>query len=243
MATSFFKLYNSFVASNNNHTYQIGICFPQKFRGGLVATDVLSIYAVVVPIESKEIPDVIAGTMEALQKMGKKPQIIYTDDEGAVTSNDFRQYVEDEAKMAWWSERNVRGSKRKDCGGQKKKTAGQKKGCGSEKKGCGSEKKGCGLEKKDCGGQKRRFVGQKRRVVGQKRRVAGVRKKGLWIRKEGLWVRKDVLWVRKEECGGQKKRDCESIVSHGQHRHSDEEERDAEGERICFLSVERARGV
>ena len=88
--------YNSFVASNNNHTYQIGICFPQKFRGGLVATDVLSIYAVVVPIESKEIPDVIAGTMEALQKMGKKPQIIYTDDEGAVTSNDFRQYVEDE---------------------------------------------------------------------------------------------------------------------------------------------------
>ena len=45
--------YNSFVASNNNHTYQIGICFPQKFRGGLVATDVLSIYAVVVPIESK----------------------------------------------------------------------------------------------------------------------------------------------------------------------------------------------
>ena len=69
---------------------------PQKFRGGLVATDVLSIYAVVVPIESKEIPDVIAGTMEALQKMGKKPQIIYTDDEGAVTSNDFRQYVEDE---------------------------------------------------------------------------------------------------------------------------------------------------
>ena len=79
-------------------------------------------------------------------------------------------------------------------------------------------------------------MGQKRRVVGQKRRAAGVRK-------EGLWVRKDVLWVRKEECGGQKKWDCESIVSHGQHRHSDEEERDAEGERICFLSVERARGV
>ena len=134
--------YNSFVASNNNHTYQIGICFPQKFRGGLVATDVLSIYAVVVPIESKEIPDVIAGTMEALQKMGKKPQIIYTDDEGAVTSNDFRQNVEDEAKKAWWSERNVRGSKRKDCGGQKKKTAGQKERiAGVKKKDRGSEKK------------------------------------------------------------------------------------------------------
>ena len=68
-------------------------------------------------------------------------------------------------------------------------------------------------------------MGQKRRVVGQKRRAAGVRKKGLWVRKEGLRVRKDVLWVRKEGRGGQKKRDCESIGSHGQHRHSDEEER------------------
>ena len=115
---------------------------PQKFRGGLVATDVLSIYAVVVPIESKEIPDVIAGTMEALQKMGKNPQIIYTDDEGAVTSNDFRQYVEDEAKKAWWSEKKVRGSKGKDCGGQKKKTAGQKERiAGVKKKDRGSEKK------------------------------------------------------------------------------------------------------
>ena len=37
--------------------------------------------------------------------------------------------------------------------------------------------------------------------------------------------------------------DGEIVGSHGQHRYSDEEERDAEGERIRFLSVERARGV
>ena len=103
----------------------------------------------------------------------------------------------------------------RNTGCEEKKSCGlEKKSRGSEKKVCGSEKKGCGLEKKDCGGQKRRFVGQKRRVVGQKRRVAGVRKK-----------------------------DCESIGSHGQDRRSDEEERDAEGEIICFLSVERARVV
>ena len=85
---------------------------------------------------------------------------------------------------------------------------------GSKKEAWWSERKVHWSSWKGCGGQKRRFVGQKRRVVGQKRRVAGVRKK-----------------------------DCESIGSHGQDRRSDEEERDAEGEIICFLSVERARVV
>ena len=34
--------------------------------------------------------------MEALQKMGAKPKMIYTDDEKAIASSDFKQYVEDE---------------------------------------------------------------------------------------------------------------------------------------------------
>ena len=95
---------NSFVAPYNNHTYQIDLFFissddietKQKFRAGLVAIDVLSKYAVVVPIKSKEAPDVIAGTMEALQKMGKKPKIIYTDDEGAIGGHLFKEYIEGE---------------------------------------------------------------------------------------------------------------------------------------------------
>ena len=68
--------FNSFVAPHNNHTYQIDLFFmgktdfenKQKFRAGLVLIDVLSKYAVVVPIKSKDGPDVIAGTMEALKK-------------------------------------------------------------------------------------------------------------------------------------------------------------------------------
>jgi transposase InsO family protein len=95
---------NSFVAPYNNHTYQIDLFFiskddleaKQKFRAGLVAIDVLSKYAVVVPIKGKETTDVIAGTMEALQKMGAKPKIIYTDDEKAIASSEFKQYVDDE---------------------------------------------------------------------------------------------------------------------------------------------------
>ena len=96
--------WNSFVAPHNNHTYQIDIFFiskkdlktKQKFRGGLVAIDVLSKYAVVVPVRMKETGSVIKGTKEAIQKMGKKPEIIYTDDEKAIASGEFQRYVEEE---------------------------------------------------------------------------------------------------------------------------------------------------
>ena len=96
--------FNSFVAPRNNHTYQLDLFFissedieaTQKFRAGLVLIDVLSKYAVVVPIKSKTPPDIIAGTMEGLQKMGKKPEIIYTDDERGIASADFKEYVDGE---------------------------------------------------------------------------------------------------------------------------------------------------
>ena len=95
---------NSFVAPYNNHTYQLDLFFissedietTQKFRAGLVLIDVLSKYAVVVPIKSKTPPDIIAGTMEGLQKMKAKPKIIYTDDERGIASADFKEYVDGE---------------------------------------------------------------------------------------------------------------------------------------------------
>ena len=96
--------YNSFVAPKNNHTYQIDLFFmgyydfdeEQKFRGGLVCIDVLSKYAVVIPIKTKNGEDVLEATKEALGKMGKKPKMIYTDDERAIAGEDFKDYVEGE---------------------------------------------------------------------------------------------------------------------------------------------------
>ena len=41
-------------------------------------------YAVVVPIKSKTEDDIAAGIIECIHKMCKKPEIIYTDDEGAL---------------------------------------------------------------------------------------------------------------------------------------------------------------
>ena len=95
---------NSFVAPDNNHTYQIDLFFmgycdfdeEQKYRGGLVCIDVLSKYAVVIPIVSKNEPDVIEATKKALENMGKKAKIIYTDDERAIAGDDFKNYVEGE---------------------------------------------------------------------------------------------------------------------------------------------------
>ena len=95
---------NSFIAPHNNHTFQIDLFFmgkydfeaKQEFGAGLVLIDVLSKFAVVVPIKSKDTPDVIEGTKEALKKMGEKPQLIYTDDERAIAGEDFKDFVEGE---------------------------------------------------------------------------------------------------------------------------------------------------
>ena len=93
---------NSFVAPHNNHTYQLDLFFissedietTQKFRAGLVMIDVLSKYAVVVPIQRKTPPDIIAGAMEGLRKMKAKPKMIFTDDERGIALNaEVKEYV------------------------------------------------------------------------------------------------------------------------------------------------------
>ena len=95
---------NSFVAPHNHHTYQVDIFFistkdlkvKQEFRAGLVCIDVLSKFATVVPVKRKITKSVINGTKTALEKMGKNPKIIYSDDEKAIASSEFKKFVEGE---------------------------------------------------------------------------------------------------------------------------------------------------
>ena len=68
----------------------------QKFRIGLVLIDVFSKYATVIPIKSKEPPDVLAGIMEGLQKMGDKPELFYSDEEGSLYSKTVIEFLEGE---------------------------------------------------------------------------------------------------------------------------------------------------
>ena len=96
---------NSFVAPNANYQYQLDLFSmgkedfenKQKTRNGLVLIDIFSKYAVVLPIPSKNPPDVLAGILEGIQKMGDKPDMIYADEEGSLTGSkvDIRGALKD----------------------------------------------------------------------------------------------------------------------------------------------------
>ena len=49
-----------------------------------------------VPIKGKKEGDVASRMIERLNKMGKKPEIIYTDDEGALNKDAIQKYLKDE---------------------------------------------------------------------------------------------------------------------------------------------------
>ena len=94
---------NSFVAPHAHFEYQLDLFFiskndleNQKFRIGLVLIDIFSKYATVIPIKSKEPNDMLAGIMEGLQKMGDKPKMFYSDEEGSLYSKTVIEYLEKE---------------------------------------------------------------------------------------------------------------------------------------------------
>ena len=58
----------------------------------MVCIDIFSKYAVVVAIKSKQEGDVAAGILECLNKMKNTPEIIYTDDEGALKTEAMQKY-------------------------------------------------------------------------------------------------------------------------------------------------------
>ena len=95
--------YNSFVAPYANYEYEIDLFFitkndlpNQKFRVGMIMIDVFSKFMAIVPIKSKEPPDVLAGIMEGIQKMGGKPQRFYSDEEGSLNSGVVKEYLDKE---------------------------------------------------------------------------------------------------------------------------------------------------
>ncbi len=92
---------NSFVAPGAFYEFQIDLFFindleEQKFKVGMVCIDIFSKFAAVVPIMSKDTGDAAAGIIESLQKMGRKPKILYTDDEAALSTSALKTYFEEQ---------------------------------------------------------------------------------------------------------------------------------------------------
>ena len=94
---------NSFVAPHAFWEFQLDLLFiakndleNQKFRTGIILIDIFRKYASVRPIASKQPPDVLAGIMEGVSKMGGKPKMIYSDEEGSLFSSTITDYLDEE---------------------------------------------------------------------------------------------------------------------------------------------------
>ena len=92
---------NSFVAPHSAYEYQIDLFFindmeNQKFRVGMLTIDVFDKFMHVVPISGKTEEDLASGIIECIHKMGKKPKIVYTDDEGALSKEAIQTYFKEQ---------------------------------------------------------------------------------------------------------------------------------------------------
>ena len=111
---------NSFMAPHPFYEYQLDLFFindlaNQKIKIGMVTIDVFTKFSAVVPITSKSEGDVAAGLLECLEKMGHKPEIIYSDDETALSTTAMQKYFKDykikhviTRTHAWFAERFIR---------------------------------------------------------------------------------------------------------------------------------------
>ena len=92
---------NSFAAPHSAYEYQIDLFFindmeNQKFKVGMLTIDVFDKFMHVVPIKGKTEEDLASGIIESLHKMGKKPKIVYTDDEGALNKESIQTYFKEQ---------------------------------------------------------------------------------------------------------------------------------------------------
>ena len=92
---------NSYVPPHPKFEYQIDLCFfadleSQDFKAGMVCIDVFTKYAVVVALKSKNEGDVASGILECINKMFKKPKLIYTDDEKSFSLPAIKTYFNEQ---------------------------------------------------------------------------------------------------------------------------------------------------
>ena len=111
---------NSFVAPYPYYEFQFDLFFindldNQKFNVGALMIDIFTKYMVVVPIKTKNEGDVASALIECLHKMGKNPEIIYSDDERSLNSTAIQKYLKENnikhiitRNHAWFAERGIR---------------------------------------------------------------------------------------------------------------------------------------
>jgi len=92
---------NSFVNPYPYYEFQVDLFFindleKQNNKVGMILIDTCSRYMVVIPIKSKGDGDVAAGLIEGLNKFDKKPQIIFSDDKKALSTDAIQKYLKEQ---------------------------------------------------------------------------------------------------------------------------------------------------
>ena len=90
--------YNSFVNDAAYEEYQMDHIFfgrDEEKNLALTMIDTFSKFAVVIPMKGKTGPNVLAAIMEGIQKMGKKPKMLYCDRDTTFTGPLLEEYCKD----------------------------------------------------------------------------------------------------------------------------------------------------
>jgi hypothetical protein len=84
---------NSYVAPGPFHEFQMDLFFvtegqfkDQEYEVGLSMIDVFSKFAVVLPVSEKKAEPLTEAIFKAFEMMGRKPKVLYTDNEGALNT-------------------------------------------------------------------------------------------------------------------------------------------------------------
>ena len=100
------KGYNTWVPSRPREEYQMDLAFfpdddeDEKYQGVLFMIDPFSKYASGYPFKSKQPNEILNCIKECIEKMGGKPETIYSDFEGSFNSKEIQNYFK-ENNIRW----------------------------------------------------------------------------------------------------------------------------------------------
>ena len=93
--------FNSFIAPRPKYEYQIDLFFindlgEQTIDKGMVLIDIFTKQAVVYPLAGKSLVPVLSGLLEGMVALGGRPEIIYSDHEGALGSKEMAAWIKEQ---------------------------------------------------------------------------------------------------------------------------------------------------
>jgi hypothetical protein len=93
------KGFNSFVVDKPKIEYQMDLAFfdmnDPVYIGALCMIDIFTKYASVMPFKTKKPDEILECIKEGIKRMGGKPKLFYTDNEGSFNSKEIQQYFKD----------------------------------------------------------------------------------------------------------------------------------------------------